>query len=105
MVLQRAMLGRRLFRGSWSALVAWRRTSQLQRGLLTQTLGEKIDCTSIRTVNNVFSNWCAPYFGGGTTTRGLHSSPLLCGLEEFFPKTENLIEEGEKTGIFTLCGL
>ncbi len=79
--------------------MAWRQTFQLQRGFLTQTFEVKADCSSIRTANGVFSNWSAPYFG---TFRGLHSSPLLCGLEEFFPKTENLIEEGEKTGI---CGL
>lgn len=94
------MLGRRLFRGSWSALVAWRRSFHLQRGFLTQGVGVQTDCRSTRAVEGMFSNWSAPYLGTAGT-RGLHCYTLLSGLEEFFPKTENLIEEGEKTGIAT----
>ena len=30
--------------------------------------------------------------------RCLHSSPADRGLEEFFPKTDDVIEEGEQTG-------
>ena len=81
--------------------MAWKRAFHLQRGLLTQTVGVQVDFSSNRAANGVCSNWSAPYFG---TTRGLHCSPLVCGLEEFFPKTENLIEEGEKTGMLP-CSL
>ncbi len=33
-----------------------------------------------------------------TMRRNLHSSSFVRGLEEFFPKSDNIIEEGEKTG-------
>ena len=76
--------------------MAWRRSFQLHQGFLTQPVAVQSECNYSRTSSGMFSNWSAPYI---STTRGFHSSPLLCGLEEFFPKTENLIEEGEKTGI------
>ena len=83
--------------------MAWKRSCQLHRGFLTQAVAVQSDCSYSRTSSGMFSNWSAPYSG---TTRRFHSSPLLCGLEEFFPKTENLIEEGEKTGIlpYSLLG-
>ena len=31
-------------------------------------------------------------------TRQLHTGCQTCGLEEFFPKSEDIIEESEKTG-------
>ena len=65
---------------------------------MTQAVGVQADCSSVRTANVTFSNWSAPYIGA---VRGMHCSPLLYGLEEFFPKTENLIEEGEKTGMLS----
>lgn len=37
-------------------------------------------------------------FRGHILTRELHTTCQTCGLEEFFPKTENIIEESEKTG-------
>ena len=102
------MLRKQLFRGSWSALVAWRRTLQLQRGFLTQSFGIQAICSSTRSTKGTFPNWSAPCLSAGPFARGLHGSPLVCGLEEFFPRKENLIEEGEKTGIvltYSLWGL
>lgn len=46
-----------------------------------------------------YSNWRAPLcIIGVQQQRQLHCSSLSSGLEEFFPKTDDIIEEGERTG-------
>ena len=49
------------------------------------------------------SNWRTPSADTNYTAvqRRFHCSPLSRGLEEFFPRTDNIIEEGEQTGKFT----
>ena len=45
-----------------------------------------------------YSNWRAPLCIVGVQQRQLHCSSLSGGLAEFFPKTDDIIEEGEHTG-------
>ena len=84
-----------LHSGSWSAFIAWRRALQLREGSPLQSYVLHAVCRS-----STVSNWSAPSWPTASLfAKQLYSSPSLCGLEEFFPKTDNLIEEGEKTGM------
>ena len=92
------MLGRALYSGSWSTLVAWRRALLLHGRPLTHLVDTNSVGCSAKTVRGTFSNWSAPPCDTGSFAKHLHGSTIMCGLEEFFPRSENLIEEGEKTG-------
>ena len=89
------MFARSLHRGSWSTLLALRRALQVDRNLATHLCG--LQTVQMRPVA-AGSNWSAPICRSVMFSNHLHVSPVFCGLEEFFPKTDNLIEEGEKTG-------
>ena len=63
-----------------------------------QKCGLKAICQSTLACVGGVSSWSAPSCHSRNLTKHIHSSSTVRGLEEFFPKTENLIEEGEKTG-------
>ena len=95
------MFAKSLHRGSWSTLLALRRALQVETTLTTQLSGLQ---TAYRSTGAVYPKWSAPTVSAGLLSRYLHSSPVSSGLEEFFPRTDNLIEEGEKTGeIYEAC--
>ena len=89
------MFAKSLHSCSWSTLFALRRALQVDTMLTTQLSG-------LQTVHGcsgaVYPKWSAPTSSAGLLSKYLHSSPVSSGLEEFFPRTDNLIEEGEKTG-------
>ena len=77
--------------------MVWRRALQTRGEWTTQL--HTLSASCMRS-NIAFSKWSA---FSCVSVKQLHSSSSTCGLEEFFPKTNNLIEEGEKTGMLFHC--
>ena len=96
------MLGSRQFYRTWVSFVAANRV-QLHGKQVWPYPSMRLESALRQRANGCLdtnSNWSTPHFCAlwHLSAQLFHSSPASRGLEEFFPKTDDIIEEGENTG-------